>query len=175
MKAQDQIKRFKTALRQKLKQLPPIIGEEAVNFSRENFKRKAWQGQTTQPWKKRKAPHWGKAEQTHPLLRKSGKGFDSVKVGKIEAYKVWVQAGGNAAPYMRVHNFGFRGAFKQQVSEHIRTDRRTGKKVTVKPFDRTLNQNIPQRRFIGRSPYLDRRIRRVCTAEMRHFIKNYKP
>ena len=155
--------------------MPPIIGEEVVNFSRDNFKEQAWQGKSTQPWKKRKKSSWGKAEETHSLLRKSGAGRNSVRVGKIERYKVWVYAGGNKAPYMKVHNFGFRGVVKQQVSEHTRRNRRTGKTVTVKPFSRTLNQNIPQRQFIGRSPELTKRIRRVCTAELRNFIKNYKP
>ena len=174
MTSSEQMKRFRVALKKKLKELPPIVGKEVVLFSRDNFKKEAWQGKTVQPWPRRKATKRGKPDDGHPLLRDTGKGFKSVRVGKIEDYKVWVYAGGNKAPYMRVHNFGFRGTVKQQVSEHTRRNRRTGKTVTVKPFARTINQNIPQRQFIGRSPALTKRIRSVCTAELRHFIKNYK-
>jgi hypothetical protein len=41
----------------------------------------------------------------------------------------------------------------------------------VKAHQRTINQNIPRRRFMGNSPYLDARIKRVATAEFMKALK----
>lgn len=170
---EQQMQSFKNKLAAKLRELPPIIGEEAVNYALESFDRQAWQGQITQPWKKHKPARWGKPEPTHPLLQHTMKGRNSIRVGKIEQHKVWLYAGGAAAPYMEVHNFGFRGVVKQNVKAYTYT-RKDGTPVSVKPFTRSIRQNIPKRQFIGHSPYLNRRIARVCRAEIRALIKTLK-
>lgn len=157
-----------------LRELPPIIGNEAVNFSLETFDKQAWPGNSTEVWPKRKNPtKWGKADGGHPLLQKTMKLKRSIRVTRIEEDKVWIGAGGADIPYARAHNEGFKGYISQKVKPFSYT--RNGKKVDIKAgFERTILQNIPQRRFIGGekdSPYLKTRVRRVAIAHFRNKLK----
>ena len=99
-----------------LRELPPIIGNEAVNFSLETFEKQSWPGNATEVWPKRKNPtKWGKADGGHPLLQKTMKLKRSIRVTRIEDDKVWIGAGGADIPYARAHNEGFKGYVSQKV------------------------------------------------------------
>lgn len=173
--AEEFFRRYQSKLAETLRSLPAIIGEEAVNFSLESFDKQSWSGNTEEVWAKRKNPtKWGKRDdESRSILIKTGKMRRSIRVAQIQEARVTIQAGGADIPQARAHNFGFRGAVEQQVSEHTRRDRKGGT-VKVSEHKRTIHQNIPQRRFIGGesdSPYLKMRIRRRCIAEIRKITK----
>ncbi len=175
-KGEDSFAKLQNRLAETLRALPAIVGEEAVNFSLNSFTQNAWSGFSQDVWAKRKNPtKWGKRDETdRALLVKTGKLRRSIRVTRILQDRVFIGAGGPDVPYARVHNEGFRGKITQQVGEHLRRNKKGGK-TRVSSFTRTINQNIPQRQFIGGqkdSPYLKARIRRVCIAEIRNAIKS---
>lgn len=156
---EEKLKEMQASLAEKLRQLPPIIGEEVVNFALDNFQNESWEGK---PWQKRKNPtKWGKADdEGRALLVKTGKLKRSIRVGEIMEDKVSIIAGGEDVPYARAHNEGFQGLVHQHVREHFRTTRKM-KTVKVKAHDRVIDQNIPKRPFIGNwyeSAELEKRI-----------------
>ncbi len=172
--AQQTWQQIERQLAQKLRELPPIIGNEVVNFTLNNFKQKAWSGHSQEVWKKRKNPtKWGKKDETQrALLVKSGKLRRSIRY-RTENYRVWVMAGGSDVPYARAHNYGFRGKVQQTVRPFTRK-MKDGTVQKVKGFKRTIHQNIPRRQFIGGvkdSPYLKRRINRLIKAEFKKIFQ----
>lgn len=171
----EQMVKIQSRLAETLRTLPAIIGEEAVNFSLESFDKQGWLGDIHEPWKKRKNPSkWGKADETdRALLVKTGKLKRSVRITRILNDRVRIGAGGSDVPYARVHNFGFRGKVNQKVGAFTRK-MKNGKTQNVKAHDRTINQNIPKRQFIGtegHSQYLRARIRRACLVELKKIVK----
>lgn len=165
----DEIKR---RLAQKLRELPHLLGEEAVNFSRQSFDVQGWQGAAMQPWKLRKAvTKWGRQDDRgRAILIKSGAGRRSIRILKVQENRVRIAAGGEAAPYMKAHNFGFRGQVAQNVNAFTRK-MKNGKTQQVKAHTRTIHQNLPKRQFIGNSPYLKRRLQRLVTLELKSIFK----
>ncbi len=113
------------------------------------------------------------------LLIKTGRLKRSIRIKKADWSSVIIASD---VPYAGVHNEGFKGT--QQVGEHSRiatrrvatkynkngTPSKTGRKRIkgashqVKAF--TRHQNIPRRRFMGNSPYLNQRIDRVFLREL---------
>lgn len=173
--AAEQFAKIQRRLAETLRTLPAIIGEEAVNFSLESFEKEGWLGDTQENWKKRKNPtKWGKRDETdRALLVKTGKLKRSVRITRILNDRVRIGAGGADVPYARVHNYGFRGKVDQKVNAFTRK-MKDGKTQNVKAHNRTINQNIPKRQFIGtegQSQYLRARIRRACLAELKKIMK----
>lgn len=157
-----------------LRALPAIIGEEAVNFSLENFDMEAWNGASIKNWVKRKNTSWNRKndDQGRALLVKTGKLKRSIRITKMLNDRVWVGAGGPDVPYAKAHNFGFEGMVKQEVKPFTRRTKKG--KAQVKGHTRTVYQNIPQRQFIGGekdAPKLKQRIKNACKEE---FIKIFK-
>ncbi len=166
---------IKQKLAQTLRDLPAILGEEAVNFSLQSFEQEAWSGFSQEVWAKRKNPtKWGKKDDAgRAVLVKTGRGKRSIRVGRIMENKAFIVAGGAEAPYMRAHNFGFRGQVVQQVQPFTRK-MQDGSTQNVKAFTRTINQNLPKRMFIGgqkQSPYLKARLKRVAVQELRYVFR----
>lgn len=181
-----------SALRETVRQLPSIIATEAVNFSKERFLAQNWIDNTTEPWKRRKGSKWGKKSEKpgRAILVRSGRLKRGVRKISVSANVVII---GNDVPYARAHNDGFRGEVKQHVKQHSRSITKRGitkKKelkrstriewgrvkrgeTTVKAFDRTIHQNIPRRRFMGKSAALIQRLERVGTAELNRCIKQF--
>lgn len=174
--AGDAIISIQQKLASTLRELPVVVGEAAVNFTIENFERQAWLGNTAENWKKRKNPtKWGKADETdRALLVKTGKLKRSIRISRLVENAVYIQAGGADVPYAKAHNEGFQGAVNQTVKPHIRK-MKDGRNIGVDEFQRTIQQNIPKRKFIGHeseSPYLRAKIRREVIAHFRNRMKN---
>jgi len=174
-KSAEQFARIQDRLASTLRVLPEIIGNEVVNFSLQSFEQEAWSGNSQEVWSKRKNPtKWGKPDDTgRALLVKTGKLKRSIRITRIVNNIVYVGAGGTDIPYARVHNYGFRGTVNQSVRSFQRKDK-TGKLIEIKAHNRTIKQNIPQRRFIGAdsdSPYLKARLRRISIAELKKILK----
>lgn len=166
-------------LAEKLRQLPPILGEEAVKFSQQSFEQQGWRGQTMQPWKLRKAVNkWGKKDdRSRKILIQTGAGKRSIRVIKIDKYKVWIGAGGGALSYMNAHNTGFRGRITQNVqpfTRKIKKGKKAGTERQVRGFQRTISQNLPKRQFIGGekdSPYLKARLQRIIKRNLNDLFR----
>lgn len=174
--AEEYFKKTQGRLASTLRELPGIIGKEAMKFSMEAFENEAWSGNHQQPWKKRKNPtKWGKPDETNrKLLKKTGELMRSVRITRQTNDRVWVGAGGTTTVhYAGVHNAGFRGVVNQNVRAFTRK-MKNGKTQSVKAHSRTINQNIPKRQFLGTerdSPYLKARIRRACLVELKKIMK----
>jgi len=175
--------------------LPSIIATEAVNFSKERFVAQNWVDDSTHPWKKRTDKTWLKKRlrSGRAILVDSGRLKRSIR--KISVTPTYVVIGTDV-PYARAHNDGFRGSVHQHVRQHTRghknkvkmatglysiktrRERTRTKTVTtsvsvVHAYDRTINQNLPRRRFIGASPALTQRLNRVVTAEINRAIHKF--
>lgn len=143
--------------------IPRRAATVAVNFSKERFKQQNWVDTTTKPWKKRK-PVRGESKRSsqRAILVRSGRLRRSIRTIHADRESASI---GTDVEYAQVHNEGFRG----RVSQRVRAHSRNGK--DVKAHSRTLNQNIPQRRFIGNSAVQDARIQRMMTVEIIRAIK----
>ncbi|WP_313253158.1 phage virion morphogenesis protein [Empedobacter sp.] len=171
----DRLKKIQDGLAQTFRILPPILGEEAVNFSLNSFDQEAWSGESQQVWNKRKNPtKWGKPDETgRALLVKTGQLKRSIRITRITNNVVYIGAGGADTPYARTHNFGFRGKVDQNVRAFTRK-MKNGKTQQVKEHQRTIHQNIPKRQYIGGdkdSPYLKARLRRASIVELKKIFK----
>lgn len=162
-------------LAQTFRDLPAIIGEEAVNFTLENFEHEGFQGDSFEAWQRRKNPTaWGKRDETdRALLVKTAKLKRSIRISKVMEDRVFISAGGEDIPYAKVHNEGFEGEVTQNVAEHIRKTK-TLKNVKVSAFTRKIYQQIPKRKFIGgqsESSQLRSRIQNVAIQELNKILK----
>lgn len=172
-KLEDLLGRIEKPLAEALRRLPPILGEEVVNFAHDNFDRQAWQGVD---WEKRKNPtKWGKRdEEGRSLLVKTGKLRRSIRVSQILQDRVKITAGGADVPYAKAHNEGFSGRVVQNVNPFTRRTKK-GKISGVSGFTRVIHQNIPKRQFISsdkEAPELGRRLREISVKELKKAMKN---
>lgn len=160
MKPQD----LEAAFRSVIIRVPIIIGNEVVNFALDNFKKQGFLGNSFQPWAKRKNPtRWGTVPPRNgrAILVDAGHLRRSIRITTVTQDAVGV---GSDIPYAKTHNEGLRIGQIQTVSSF----QRKGKKGThtVKSHTRKVNVNIPQRQFLGDSPYLVAKIKRIVSAEI---------
>lgn len=186
------IKEMERRLKGVIIRLPVIAGNEVVNFALDNFKRQAWLGDIIQPWRPRKNPNkWGQSPKRNgrAILIDSGRLRRSIRVIRTTTDSVVV---GTDVPYARAHNEGMRLGIIQQVKGHERKVTKLGivKTVsrkrstgitfgrmqtgsqTVKAHTRRINQHVPQRRFLGNSQFLNRRLQRAALAEIIKALNN---
>lgn len=151
------IKEIAARFKEVIDRAPRELGIDAVNFFQDSFKEQAWRGATREPWPARKVSNWGKKVSAgRSVLIKSGRLKRSIRVTSSSSEQTVV---GTDVPYARVHNEGFKGPVKQTVKPFTR---RNGQQV--KGFNRTINQNIPRRKYMGESP--------VLTAQLRHNLES---
>lgn len=160
---------------------PGMLGNEALNFFQDSFRQQGWLGDRFTPWQKRKfdGKRKGRAILVDTARLKRGNRIVSNSGGVVII--------GNDAEYAKPHNDGFRGTVTQTVRSHKRKS--TSKKLTivrtkslknrtniqfgkyqtgehlVKQHTRTMRLNLPQRRFMGNSPYLTKKLSRILQAE----------
>lgn len=160
-----------------VKILPPLIGNEAVNFFKDNFRKQGWQGETFKPWLKRR--HETKKTNGRPILIQSGALERSIQVKSNSENSTTVGTDGNI-PYARIHNEGgqikqaarsetfVRGRLKKGPHKgRFKKGTTSGKGFTFK--ERTIN--MPQRQFMGDSPVLRDRIKKLCIDEFTKALK----
>lgn len=167
-KLEDLLSQIEKPLAETLRNLPPILGEEVVNFAHDNFDRQSFNGIA---WEKRKNPtKWGKRDdEGRSLLIKTGKLRRSIRVSQILQDRVIITAGGADVPYAKAHNEGVSGMVEQNVKPFTRRSKK-GKMHGVDGFTRTINQNIPKRQFISSdkdSPELGQRLRERSIKELK--------
>ncbi len=145
--------------------LPQIVEETAVEFTKENFVNKSFDGK---PWPQTKRPN-----PKGSLMVRSGALLNSIRPVETSPRRVLIAAGNSKVPYARIHNeggvieqaarsetfvrnrykkgpkskyFGGMGAFRKGTTD--------GQGLTFKA--RTIN--MPQRKFMGHSAVLNKRI-----------------
>lgn len=165
---------------------PNMLGNDAVNFFKDSFKNQGWLGNSFTPWRPRKAvTRWGKTPRNkgRAILVDSGRLRRSIRITSVRSMAVTI---GTDVPYARAHNEGIRLGMIQQVKAHTRKitklstvqgkSLKTRSKVSfnrlqigetmVKAHKRRIDQRLPQRQFMGDSPYLATKLKRRLQAEL---------
>lgn len=127
--------------------IPRIVGIEMVNHANENLRSESFEGQK---WPARKAGAVRDAGRR--LLIDTGDGQRSIRVSRQDEDQVDLTAN----EYMQAHNEGAKITGKVSISSHSRT--RKGRTEQVSSHSRTMNTQLPERRFIGVSKKLAARI-----------------
>jgi phage gpG-like protein len=148
--------------------LPILLGNEAVNFTLDNFRLQGFMGHTFQRWLPVRQSRWGKKRSTgRSILIGTGRLRRSIRIIQVNADSVTI---GSAVKYARAHNEGLRLGVIQSVKSFTRKD---GSNVSA--HARRINQNIPRRQYMGNSPYLNARLRRIAVAEFMRENRFIKP
>jgi phage gpG-like protein len=154
------------------RKFPEMAAIEAVNFSKERFVRKNWVDKSVTAWKKRKpSPEWHSEEQKKAasrgsLMVKSGRLKRSIRKIKVTRNSVTI---GTDVPYAEAHNEG--AVINQMVTVKQHSRKRKGRTETVKAHRRKRKITLPERRFIGESALLLRRVERLVQREINDILK----
>jgi phage gpG-like protein len=165
MTPEQGIKLIEQQFRSVTTRLPIIVGNEAVNFTLDNFKRQGFLGATFQPWMKRKVMRKG-SNNNGAILIHIGRLRRGNRILFVQKDAVMI---GNDVPYAKAHNEGLRIGLIESVKGFTR---KSG--VEVKAHTRKVNMDMPKRQFMGNSPYLNMRIKRVAVAAYVKEIKELK-
>lgn len=154
------------------RKFPEIAAIEAVNFSKERFVRKNWVDKSVTAWKARKpSPEWHteaqkKAAARGSLMVKSGRLKRSIRKIKVTRNSVTI---GTDVPYAEAHNEG--AVINTTVNIKTHSRKRKGRTETVKAHRKKRKIKIPERRFIGESAILLRRVERLVQKEINNILK----
>jgi phage gpG-like protein len=187
----DVIKTMEEKVRAVMKTLPRLAGNEVVNFSKDNFRRQGFLGDSVEYWPARKVQGKRKGR---AILVDTGRLRRATRVISADWNEVKV---GNDTPYAKAHNEGLRiqvtqnvRAFRRKVSSRnvkgITGGGRLNKKGTaqrlktgtvahgvtfVKAHTRKVNMKLPKRKFLGNSPYLNRNIGRMIASQLQKALQ----
>ena len=144
------------------KRFPDIAGTEAVKLFQENFTKQGWQGETFQPWQRKKVENG-----YNTLMSKNQNSLQkSIHIASKTETTVVIATGDNK-PYARIHNEG--GTINVPVTEklkkwawamHYKTGNDKYKAIALTKKS-TLKITMPQRQFMGATPELLKRIETV--------------
>lgn len=172
------IKQIEQHFENVLRYAPAMLGNEAVNFFTDRFNAQGWQGDRFEAWKRRKKEGKRKGR---AILIDTGRLRRSIRITSISGPQVTI---GTDVPYAKAHNDGFRGVvnvkpftrnrykkvhvatgkFTKAGKERMKTVHQISGSTQVKAFTRRMN--LPQRKFMGNSPYLTARLNRLLKAEL---------
>ena len=178
MTPEEGIKLLTKQVRGALLRAPLLAGNEAVNFTLDNFKRQGFLGNTFEPWKTRKVGWVKDKRKGRAILVDTGRLRRSIRITKLNQDSVTI---GSDVKYARAHNEGASIGVIQSVKAFKRNrtyldevsaprakkqkwERSVIGQSNVKAHTRRINVRIPKRQFIGNSPYLNARIKRVISA-----------
>lgn len=146
--------------------LPVLVGNVAVNFVLDNFRRQGFLGNTFQRWATRKEG-WKKDRRTgRSILVGTGRLRRSIRMTYVGVDSVSI---GTDVPYAKAHNEGLQLGVIQTVKSFTR---KSGS--VVSQHTRRIDQRLPKRQFIGDSPYLRAKIAREVTAAFMKEIRYIK-
>jgi len=164
-----QFRDFQKKVEISLRNFPLLAASEAQNFFLDSFRRQSFIGDTTEVWAKRKP---NKKREGAALLVKSARLKRSIRI-KVANWNRSVV--GTDVPYAWVHNEGFRGTYQRTASRRAKIkgsysklggEKRKARKMNIMGVTHNVRQNIPRRRFIGHSPYLNAKIDRVFIMQL---------
>ncbi|MEQ1678306.1 MAG: phage virion morphogenesis protein [Chitinophagaceae bacterium] len=157
-------KNLRGKMKTAIQTLPKVLGNEAVNWSKESFNRQGFLNESLQPWqarKKSKGRNMNKA-----ILIQSGRLRRSIRVISSTENTVVI---GTDVPYARIHNYGGTITQAARSETFIRNRRGTGRGINKYKFKRGTTPgrgfsykarvtNMPQRKFMGNSANLRLRL-----------------
>lgn len=178
------VKQLEAKMKSALLSLPHVIGNEAVNFSKERFRNQNWWDRTAVPWIKRKPG--AKRNKGRAILRDTGALARSPRV--ISASPALVKIG-SAVRYAKAHNEGYKGTvnvkahtrnrfkkarvgsgkFTKAGKERMKTISTISGTIRVRAHRKKID--LPARRFMGNSFQLNSRLKRVATIHILRTIK----
>lgn len=132
---------------------PRAVGAIVSAHFRQNFDKQGFDDNFVRKWKARKKN--GKKDKGRAILVKSGRLKRSIRVRRANQSEVVI---GTAVPYARIHNEGgiiYRKAHGRKTGK-IREY--NGKKYKVKKHVRGADYKMPQRRYMGNSANLNKKI-----------------
>lgn len=173
------VKKIEQHFKEVLMYAPTMLGNDAVNFFLDSWKRQGWLGDSLEPWRKRSSN--AKRNSGRAILMDTGRLRRSIRIIRTSTGSVTV---GTDVPYARAHNEGFRGTvsvkahnrnrytrskegtgkFSKKGIERMKTVQRIGSTGMVKAHTRKVN--LPKRQFMGESPYLTKLLARRLQAEL---------
>ena len=135
---------------------PAIVSETAVEYYKERFAVKGFDGS---PW----IP--GRPKKSGSLLVQSGNLMNSIRPAYVGPDKVVISAGNAQVPYAQVHNEGFEGDVA--IQSYVRSTKGKANKKKADAGDapgtvkaHTRHMNIPKRQFMGYSRDMADRIKK---------------
>lgn len=155
-----ELQRQIAAVKRVMVKVPRKVGDTAVMFTKERFRRQAWLDHRSKRWKKRKPG--SRRNKGRAILVDKARLKRSIRVKRAASSSVTI---GSNVPYAKAHNEGVRGTVS--VKAHSRNV--NNKKVTVGAH--TKKMNLPKRQFMGKSQYLDKRIKRVIASQILKALK----
>lgn len=160
----QQLNNLISGLEKKIDAVPNIVAETAVEFFKDRFRTKEWDGVPWKPYKnKAREPTRGSL-----LNRNAGGLMSTIKPSIVTSQMVRISAGGRGINYARVHNEGLRVRAIQYVrGYHNNNFMGKGKRVQIHPSNRKIDFTMPKRQFMGKSELL------LKTIETR-FKNNFK-
>ena len=148
------------ALARLYNRFPELAAVEAVNFTKERFVMKNWVDRSRKAWPQRKRKSRG------TLMVKSGRLKRSIRKLKTTQNSVII---GTDVPYAQAHNDG--KTIEKTVNVRQHTRKRKGRSHTVQSHTRNMKLTLPERRFIGESAVLARRVERLLQSEMNNILR----
>ncbi|MBD1394273.1 phage virion morphogenesis protein [Mucilaginibacter glaciei] len=156
-----------------VQQLPLILGNEAVNYSLDAFRKQAWEGK---PWQARKS----KKDTSRSILVKSGRGRRSIRIISTTANSVTI---GSDVGYMAVHNNGGEISRAARSETFVRnrfvkgTKKGKFKKGTTDGQGmsfKAYSYRMPQRQFIGHTAAFEYQMKQVVRRELIKAFKGFR-
>lgn len=126
-------------------EVPDIVAETAVEYFKESFTLKEFDGK---PWEPAKVE-----KKTGSLMVESGNLVNSITAAVITRERLVVSAGNDKVDYAQPHNEGFTG--NVIIPAHTRNTKKGP--VEVKEHSRYIN--LPQRQFLGKADELAKMIK----------------
>ncbi len=153
------LKEIMEAFAKVLRNAPRVLGNDALNFFLESFKRQGWQGATFEPWAPRK---YANKDKGRAILIKTARLRRSLRITSETNDSSTI---GTDVPYARPHNEGLSQLVNQSVKAHTRKGR-LGKIQQVKAHSRAMQMNMPRRQFLGESPVLTKQLIQRLTNDL---------
>lgn len=144
----SQLNAFFDSLDRKIDYIPQIIAETSVEYFKDSFRTKSWDGEPWKPYKnKKREPKRGS------LMQRSPGGLAStVRPSIVSAPLVRISAGNSRINYARVHNEGLRVRAVQYVRPHHNNNfMGKGKRVQIQGHSKRIDFLMPRRQFMGKS------------------------
>lgn len=167
---QQQVREFRAFA----KDLPNYVGTEAVRFFKGSFDRQGFiDTGSVEKWKPRNVK--AKRNKGRKVLVDKAVLKRSIRITEKTAHSVTV---GTNVPYAQIHNEGGKVKTTAKVRAHNRRIKqafgkklKTMKQIRVNAYMRKMNFTMPQRQFIGRSRFFERRIEMQSIHKLKNILK----
>lgn len=147
--------------------LPKRMAVEAVKFTKERFVQQNWVDARTENWKKRKLGDTGRAVLVGKGTARLKKSIRIIKVGKQHAVI------GSELEYAQIHNEGGRIKVTPKMKRFFWAQYYKTKKAFWKNMALSKKKYIviPQRKFLGESSVLGKRMERMALLDFTKALK----